>query len=211
MSCHGSSLVVGQPLGNPLAITSPSLVLLTSFSLQQPSLTQLPALLDSIDCMWRQCHTCGWWQKGQRPCEGCARGSSRYRSTARQWPKITKQPLATALLQDRWMQTRDSSQNPKHVQIEKFCCKCFLRTMGGNMTCRVCQSDLTSAMRILPGHWPPLSCPAHLVQRLEVAELPRAADPAMEQTGDVPMAQADNSVAERPMQALSLSQLKQQN
>ena len=50
---------------------------------------------------------------------------------------------------------------------------------------------------------PPLNCPAHLLQRFDVAEFRGSIGLPTEHVKDVPMALPDNSTPERPMQALS--------
>ena len=56
---------------------------------------------------------------------------------------------------------KQSALNGKVVKIEKVCSSCLLRTLGNSNTCRGCQSNLANYMKILPGQWPPLNCPAH--------------------------------------------------
>ena len=71
--------------------------------------------------MWRRCRLCGWWQKGQRQCEGCSYSSSRAGASARVSPKPTNKSSpdlpTSAVLQDRWCQAKLSAQNPKHMKI----------------------------------------------------------------------------------------------
>ena len=112
------------------------------------------------------------------------------------------------MLKDRWSQAKQSALSPRHVKIEKFCSTCLLRTLGGNTTCRGCHGDLASGMKILPGQWPPLNCPSHLLQRFE-GETPAPTN-APPETGDIPMQGGDHGCSERPMQHLPLSQLRQE-
>ena len=165
--------------------------------------------------MWRQCHTCGWWQKGHRSCEGCSHSSLRSarpsHGMSKPPPRSGAETLTFTVLQDRWHQAKQSSQNPKHVKIEKFCSQCLLRTLGGSSTCRGCRGDLTSGMKILPGQWPPLNCPDHLLQRFEhqgASPAPAAANAGT--AGDVQMMGGDSADTDRPMQHLPLSQLRQE-
>ena len=133
------------------------------------------------------------------------RGSARNLPTKPLWISQT-----FAVLQDRWCQAKQSAQNPRHMKIEKFCCTCLLRTLGGKPTCRGCHGDLTSGMKILPGQWPPpLNCPAHLLQRFEQEATPNTGAGSGD-SGDVPMMNAETAATERPMQHLQLAQLRQE-
>ena len=165
--------------------------------------------------MWRQCHTCGWWQQGRRSCKGCSHSSLRStrpsHGASKPQPRNVAEPPTFTVLQDRWHQAKQSSQNPKHVKIEKFCCQCLLRTLGGSSTCRGCRGDLTSGMKILPGQWPPLNCPDHLLQRFEpTGSAPVSAAVTVGTTGDVQMMGGDSPDTDRPLQHLPLAQLRQE-
>ena len=116
--------------------------------------------------------------------------------------ELLQKLLPSLFLKDRWSQAKQSAQNPKHVKIEKLCSTCLLRTLGGSSMCRGCHGDLTSGMKILPGQWPPLNCPDHLLQRFE--DVGTAAAAALSgDNGDVPMASGDPAVTDRPILWLS--------
>ena len=84
---------------------------------------------------------------------------------------------------------------PATCQDERFCPKCLLRTLGGKPIYRGGQGDLSDAMKILPGQWPPLDCQQHLLNKYKGAP-----DTDMETSPTVP----ETSSLDRPFQALSL-------
>ena len=120
--------------------------------------------------MWRECRKCGWWQRGARACQACGLSGSSWPASkprARGTSSSNTPTLSMTLLQERWDLARQSAQNPKHVKIENSAANASYVTMGAKDICRGCQSDLSNGMRILPGQWPPLHCPHHLLERYE--------------------------------------------
>ena len=161
--------------------------------------------------MWQTCRKCGWWQKGRGPCQGC-RFSTGWPSSSRPLPRHPAQtPTDNAspeILRERWQTAKQSAQDPKHVKIERMCPVCLTRTLGNKSICRGCHRDMTNCMRVLPGQWPPLNCPAHLLAQYEQPTAVSGQPPSKPVVVDAPMGGTDVSPPERPMQSLSLAQLK---
>ena len=64
-------------------------------------------------------------------------------------------------------------------------------------------------MKILPGQWPPLNCPTHLLSRFNTEPPGSIATPAVDQP-DAPMASVEVGGMDRPMQHVPLAQLRQE-
>ena len=156
---------------------------------------------------------CCWWQKGSAPCAGCSPSQLRVRTSGKSpaaSPTTTVRDNPTpAVLQERWSQAKASSQNTKHVKIERFCTTCLLRTMGSRQTCRGCNGDMSDCMKILPGQWPPLNCRSGLLRRYEAPLTPvDKATPVNRTARSPPPHPMDiSSATDRPLHHLSLTQL----
>ena len=123
--------------------------------------------------MWHECRTCGWWQKACGACqpEGC---KPLWAPTA--LPSSSPAtPTLQAKMPSRLVRSRSagSQQSNRHTKIELYCSSCLsdTRTLGDKPACRGCQRDLSNCMRVLPGQWPPLNCPAHFLATYELAAL----------------------------------------
>ena len=164
---------------------------------------------------WRTCGRCGWWQRSAGPCAGCG---SLSRSTRSQQPAAAPPvlgPPSDDLLKRRWAEAKASASNARHVKIERMCTHCFLRTINAKPACRGCQRNLADCARILPGQWPPLACPSHLLKRYEEGSAPPP-DETCDKMAPAPPANEKNDVMEvdgqqggdRPLVQIPAAQLK---
>ena len=155
--------------------------------------------------MWKECLKYGWWQKRVTSLSSLLAFWWLAEGFQAGYPP-SNYSLGTSLCYYAQGVVEAGSaicqQSQKHVKIEKFC-----ENMGGRQSCRGCHSGFTNTMRNLPGQWPPLNCPQHLLDRYE-----KAAPTLDASHGDVPMGAPPtehvSGAPDRPLQSISLAQLK---
>ena len=164
---------------------------------------------------WKKCTRCGWWQKSTGACVGCSYSSSSTKLPQPTSTPASSVPLTEGVLKLRWAEAKASASNPHHVKIERMCTFCLLRTVNSKPTCRGCQRALTECARILPGQWPPLSCPSSLLKKFGATPLAQLEEAGAPLPGPAPAPEKMETMEvetspgqERPLLHLPVAQLK---
>ena len=167
---------------------------------------------------WRQCHTCGWWQKQRGACIGCSRSSwPTWSHSSSSKPKAASPTpaIGEATLTQRWLAAKHSSMDPRHVEIEVMCTSCFTRSLTAKPTCRSCSHSMQNCYRIVPGQWPPIGATTTVVAQYEGSASSAPAVEAPLQTApaqDISMAPSPPSAipVDAALAQLSTTQLRQE-